>query len=384
MTAQAVDLNGYIEIKGNPISKVGVFPYLGREIGAPDPDAVYYVYRPEEELASPEAIESFKLMPLVDEHSMLGSEDEGLTPAERKGVQGVIGEDVYFDPPYLRGNIKLYSEAAKGLVKSGAKRELSPGYRCIYDFTPGVFDGQKYDAIQRTIRANHLALVEEGRTGPDVAVLDHMRFALDSNQVKEAVMADENMSGGEASAKIKELLDQLKPLIAEQESVRGMMEEMGIKLGKADESEGERVEEVEKAMGDEEVTAEVVEDEEVVEVKTEDKCDAMDALRKQVADLTKRLAQVQDSGALIASIADRDALANKVSDFVGTFDHAHMTASQVAEYGVKKLGIPCSKGQERVALAAWMHGRTPEYRKPTFAADSSAKVVDLQNLWKEA
>lgn len=384
MTAQAVDLNGYIEIKGNPISKVGVFPYLGREIGAPDPDAVYYVYRPEEELASPEAIESFKLMPLVDEHSMLGSEDEGLTPAERKGVQGVIGEDVYFDPPYLRGNIKLYSEAAKGLVKSGAKRELSPGYRCIYDFTPGVFDGQKYDAIQRTIRANHLALVEEGRTGPDVAVLDHMRFALDSNQLKEAVMADENMSGGEASAKIKELLDQLKPLIAEQESVRGMMEEMGIKLGKADESEGERVEEVEKAMGDEEVTAEVVEDEEVVEVKTEDKCDTMDALRKQVAALTKQLAQVQDSGALIASIADRDTLANKVSDFVGTFDHAHMTAAQVAEYGVKKLGIPCAKGQERVALDAWMYGRTPDRLKPTFAADSSAKVVDLQNLWKEA
>lgn len=384
MTAQAVDLNGYIEIKGNPISKVGVFPYLGREIGAPDPDAVYYVYRPEEELASPEAIESFKLMPLVDEHSMLGSEDEGLTPAERKGVQGVIGEDVYFDPPYLRGNIKLYSEAAKGLVKSGVKRELSPGYRCIYDFTPGVFDGQKYDAIQRTIRANHLALVEEGRTGPDVAVLDHMRFALDSNQLKEAVMADENMSGGEASAKIKELLDQLKPLIAEQESVRGMMEEMGIKLGKADESEGEREELMEKAIGDEEVPAEVVEDEEVVEVKTEDKCDTMDALRKQVADLTKRLAQVQDAGALIASIADRDTLASKVSDFVGTFDHAHMTASQVAEYGVKKLGIPCSKGQERVALDAWMHGRTPDHRKPTFAADSSAKVVDLQNLWKEA
>ena len=73
-----------------------------------------------------------------------------------------------------------------------------------------------------------------------------------------------------------------------------------------------------------------------------------------------------------------------MSDFVGTFDHAHMTASQVAEYGVKKLGIPCSKGQERVALDAWMHGRTPDHRKPAFAADSSAKVVDLQNLWKEA
>lgn len=38
MSAQTTDINGYVEIKGNPLSKVGVFPYLGREIGAPEPD----------------------------------------------------------------------------------------------------------------------------------------------------------------------------------------------------------------------------------------------------------------------------------------------------------------------------------------------------------
>lgn len=376
MTAQAVDLNGYVEIKGNPISKVGVYPYLGSEIGAPEPDRVYRVYRPAEELGHPETIASFRLMPMVDEHSMLGSESEGLTPAERKGVQGVVGEDVYFDPPYLRGNIKLYSEAAKSLVRTGAKRELSPGYRCIYDFTPGAFDGEQYDAIQRTIRANHLALVEEGRTGPDVAVLDHMRSqmkcALDSNQLKEAVMADEMTGGGESLAKIKDLLDQLKPLLAEQKEVGAMLAEMG--LG------GEEV--IEAVSDEEEVKVEeMVEDEEVI-VEDESK-EAMDAMRKQIKAMEAKLANAQDSGAFIAQIADRDALASKVSAFVGTFDHARMTPAQVAEYGVQKLGIPCAKGSERIALDAWMHGRTPDHQKPTFAADSGAKVVDLNALWKK-
>lgn len=373
MTAQAVDLNGYVEIKGNPLSKVGVFPYLGSEIGAPEPDRVYSVYRSAEELSSPETIDSFRLMPLVDEHSMLGSEDQGLTPAEKKGVQGVIGEDVYFDAPYLRGNIKIYSEAAKGLVSSNAKRELSPGYRCTYDFTPGAFDGETYDAIQRTIRANHLALVTEGRTGPDVAVLDHMRFALDSNQLQEAVMADENMGGGESLAKIKALIEELKPLLAEQAEANALLAELGL---------GGMVEEVAEA---EEVVVDEMEEVAVEETVDEDKTtEAMDAMRKQIQALESKLAVAQDSSIFIGQIADRDTMAQKLSQFVGTFDHAKMTPAQVAEYGVKKLGIPCVKGSEKVALDAWMHGRTPEHHKPTFAADSGAKVVDIQKLWKEA
>lgn len=385
MTAQAVDLNGYVEIRGNPISKVGVFPYLGSEIGAPEPDRVYNVYRSAEELSDPDTIASFRLMPLVDEHSMLGSEDDGLTPAEKKGVQGVIGEEVYFDAPYLRGNLKIYSEAAKGLVNSNTKRELSPGYRCVYDFTPGAFDGEQYDAVQRTIRANHLALVEEGRTGPDVAVLDHMRLALDSSQLvksfkdifpdfelpeREAVMADENMGGGESLAKIKALIAELKPLLAEQAEANALLAELGL---------GGLVEEVAET---EELVADEMEEVAVEETVDEDKtAEAMDTMRKQIKALEEKLSVAQDSSVFIGQIADRDAMAAKLSQFVGTFDHAKMTPAQVAEYGVTKLGIPCAKGSERIALDAWMHGRTPDHKKPVFAADSSAKPVDLNQLW---
>lgn len=44
-------------------------------------------------------------------------------------------------------------------------RELSLGYTQTPDETPGVWNGQPYDAIQRNIQINHLALVEKARAG---------------------------------------------------------------------------------------------------------------------------------------------------------------------------------------------------------------------------
>src|SRR6188474_2789733 len=59
-SARKTDLNGWTEIKGNPLSKVGVFPYLGKQISPKlEPDKTYWVYRPEEELSHPDCINSF-------------------------------------------------------------------------------------------------------------------------------------------------------------------------------------------------------------------------------------------------------------------------------------------------------------------------------------
>ena len=171
MTKRTYDNNGWLEVKDNPISKVGVFDYLGAEIGAPEPDRIYKVFRPPEELGSEETIKSFRLTPFIVDHEMLG---KNATPAEKKGIQGVIGENVYFEHPYLRGNIKIFSDAALSDISSG-KIDLSPGYRSRYDFdNPGVYEGEAYEVVQRHLRGNHLALVDEGRTGADVAVQDHL------------------------------------------------------------------------------------------------------------------------------------------------------------------------------------------------------------------
>jgi hypothetical protein len=127
-SARIKDVNDYIEVKDNPLSKVGVFPYRGSSLpGAPDPNKTYMVYRPADELGDPATIDSFKLLPWIDNHAMLGAEDAGLTPPEKKGVQGVIGENVHFDNGTLYGNLKVFSQSLADLIEAG-KRELSCGY----------------------------------------------------------------------------------------------------------------------------------------------------------------------------------------------------------------------------------------------------------------
>ncbi|STZ15545.1 Uncharacterized protein conserved in bacteria [Morganella morganii] len=86
MTKRTYDNNGWLEVKDNPISKAGVFDYLGAEIGAPEPDRIYKVFRPPEELGSEETIKSFRLTPFIVDHEMLG---KNATPAEKKGIQGL-------------------------------------------------------------------------------------------------------------------------------------------------------------------------------------------------------------------------------------------------------------------------------------------------------
>lgn len=382
MTSRIEDINGFIEIRNNPISKEGVYDYSGAQIKHPDParhGEIFKVYRPAEELSAPECIASFRLLPFVDEHAMLGAEDMGSMPAERKGVHGMIGENVFFDPPYLRGNLKIVSESLKNSI-NGGKIELSPGYRCMYEHTPGVWNGQHYDAVQRNIRGNHLALVAEGRTGHDVAVLDRMTFTIDTKEI--AAMADEKTPESGGLSRIKELIAELKPLLAEQEEAAAMLAELGLGAGPGS---GE-----EKPVADEELppekVAEEVADEEMPPAEDKGTTDMEKAMDAKIAKLEEKLSKIEAGtaamdSAILGGIADRDTLASKLSDFVGTFDHARMTVQQVAEYGVEKLGVPCAKGAERVAVEAYLHGRTPDHKQPTVAFDG--KGVDLLAGWEK-
>ena len=300
-SARIVDQNGFFEVKRNPISKVGVFPYSGRSIGAEEPDRMYYVYRPAEELGSAECIESFKLLPFVDEHHMVG---DGGMPAEQKGVHGTTGEDVFFEDGTLYSNLKVFSNALANLIEGG-KRELSCGYRCEYEFAPGEYNGVKYDAIQRNIRGNHLALVEEGRMGKEVAVLDSMVFTFDAKEFLS--MENEELEQHE-SAEMKEI-----------NSIKEMIAALAAKVDSL--IEGEKKE---SEIGqDEEAKEEVAQDEEAKE--QEAKAEGMDAAE------IKR--------AVMKEIAARDALYSKLSPVIGAFDHAEMDIKTMAAYGAKKLGL---------------------------------------------
>lgn len=339
---RTIDFNGWYEIKDNPLTKVGVFPYHGRQIDdSLDPDKIYNVYRPAEELEDEETIKSFRLLPWIDEHVMLGSPKEGLIPAEKKGVQGVIGEEVSFDGEYLKSNIKIFSEKLAKLIESG-KKELSIGYRCLYDLTPGVYNGQHYDAIQRKIRGNHLALVDEGRAGPDVAVLDHWKVTLDSKEFEKMEMSKEM----EKPAKEMDGENELS-----MESIHKLLSEIltAVKGGSftVQTSDVEPADLVKHNMitDDDDNIEEEDDDDEEMEVKVEDN----DEDTKKSKDY-----HGMDEKTLTLRLAERDKLAQRLSVHIGVFDHAGKTLDEVAQYGVKKLGLTCKKGHETSILEGYL------------------------------
>jgi hypothetical protein len=177
-----IDDSGYWIIKANPISRVGVFDYLGRQIDIDrslglDPNRIYKAFRPAEELFSPAAIESFEGIPFIDEHEMLG---EGYTPVEKRPSHGTITNvrPSVDQPGALIADIKIYTRTMKEKIESG-KKGLSLGYYCKYEPEVGCYNGQTYDFVQKNIRGNHIALVNKPRNDVyvcDCAVADVVTF----------------------------------------------------------------------------------------------------------------------------------------------------------------------------------------------------------------
>lgn len=406
MAEATTDINGFVEIKDNKLSKPGVFDYLGSEIGGPEPDRVYKVYRPAEELQDPECIESFKLQPWVIDHKMLGKNYQA--PAEEKGIHGVIGQDVYYDydDNWLKGNIKIFSDTLEEEISDG-KDELSLGFCCVYEFdNPGVFNGERYDVIQREIRGNHLASVDESRM--DVAVMDsamdHLTVKIERRGVnampaKKSVktrvqknpastgqdqgeMSMSDMSMSDMANHLKDMMPMMKEMGEMMSYMKKMMDSMGGEGAMEEEYEDKESMEEEYKEDKESMEGEYAKDN--YEDDKED-MDGMDKeeyengngrnggmdqsanLAKEIKMLKAEIAEIKtaanagmDSGAIMRELSDRDELARKLSQFVGTFDHSSKTLRQVAQYGVEKLEIPCSKGQEISALKAYMHNRNPK------------------------
>ena len=347
------DENGYITIPKNPISKSGIFQYLGKSISPKlEPDKIYNVWRPVEELNNPETIESFRLTPWIPEHVMLGA---GFTPAEAVGVQGFTGETIEFIGDTLYSKLKLVGEELKKLIKAGLK-ELSCGFRCEWVIQSGVFEGQAYDVIQRQIRGNHLASVDNARMGSDVRVaMDRAVFALDSIDFK----LKPNGEIMDLKDVTKAIADALQPMQTAMDAMSGEMKDMKSKSKDKDEVKEKTAEDMEAEEAEEKKKAEDKE-------KDDKKSEAMDSAVKALQEEVKTLkSSAMDGNAVMKAFAEKQELAVKASQIVGAFDHADLDAQGVAKYAVEKLGIACDSGAELATLRGYLAAR----KTPTFTVD---------------
>lgn len=165
-----IDDNGFMHVESSHITKEQVVPYRGREIPGwqergLDPDKIYFGYRPSEELQK--AVDTFNGLPIMLLHHTVSAE----SPKKEYQV-GSMGTDAMWDAPYIDNSMIFTDAVGIRCVENGTCREISCAYQYDPDFTPGVFEGKPYDFVMRNIRGNHVAIVEEGRAGPDVVVAD--------------------------------------------------------------------------------------------------------------------------------------------------------------------------------------------------------------------
>lgn len=110
-----------------------------------------------EEVFSMDALNSMRGKPITVDHPSNGKVTH--KDAHRVTVGTILGAGTQ-DGDHVRTDITIHSPDA-----IGDRRELSLGYSAILDETPGEWNGQRYDAIQRNIRVNHLSVVKKGRAG---------------------------------------------------------------------------------------------------------------------------------------------------------------------------------------------------------------------------
>lgn len=134
------------------VTSVGIFVYHN-----PDGSERRELRLPEEVFAE-KSLASYKGKPIIVTH------DAGYVDTDNVKDEsiGTILSEGYRDGDDVRAEIIIHDTDS---LKKYKMRELSCGYNLRLDETPGVWEGQPYDAIQRDIEINHLALVDKARAG---------------------------------------------------------------------------------------------------------------------------------------------------------------------------------------------------------------------------
>jgi hypothetical protein len=134
--------------------------------------------RCQEEVFHPDSLASLAGAPLTVNHPSGGA----VTPKNWRALaKGHVGDDVRQDGKFVSATVRVQDDATAAMIERGDLKEMSCGYTADVEFTPGTWNGEDYDAVQRNIRYNHVALLPggKGRAGREVGLrLDDCSYAI--------------------------------------------------------------------------------------------------------------------------------------------------------------------------------------------------------------
>lgn len=200
--------SGGLIVKGN-IRRTGVLKY-----SLPDGSTRRELCHPDE-VFSQDARNSFKGAPITVGHPGKMTPDNWASHAV-----GHMQDTPVRDGEFLAGDLHIQDgKTIKRASPDGDLKEISCGYECSLDHTPGEFNGEKYDAIQRNPKGNHVALGPAGwgRAGSEVALRADM---LDAPEGVEIGLAIFDSMTEEEKKRLAQLEADLKAREAELATVR--------------------------------------------------------------------------------------------------------------------------------------------------------------------
>lgn len=146
--------NGFL-LAPATVTRTGVFVYRDadgserRELRLP------------EEVFNPDSLKTLHLAPITREHPGRPVDVDN----DRHLSIGTTGQDARADGDNVVSTLLLKDRAAIAEAESGKRSEVSCGYWCDHEMSPGTYKGEHYDCIQRNIEYNHVAMTVKGRAG---------------------------------------------------------------------------------------------------------------------------------------------------------------------------------------------------------------------------
>lgn len=149
--------NGWLRASA-ALTRTGVFAYRNED------GSIRRELRPPQEVFRADLMPLYAGLPLT-----VGHPDVFLDASTTRAHQVGSISSPRREADKLVADLLITDLAAIEQVQRGV-RQISVGYEAELDFTPGTWFGVPYDAVQRNIQPNHIAIVDRGRAGPECAI----------------------------------------------------------------------------------------------------------------------------------------------------------------------------------------------------------------------
>lgn len=310
------------------LCRTGVQDYRAWEIGLDGGDKLIRVYRSPEEVFKQESIDSFAGVPVTNEHPPVLLNDGnraqysvGTVDKRIERVDNILQSKLFISDPHV---IRLINDG---------KTEISNGYMAFYDLESGTTpDGEEYDAVQREIVGNHVAIVNQGRCGTECRIiLDNKITTGDTPKMKKKFIQvnDETFEVSEDAEDIVEALKKeielLKAALAQKDNeMKKMSDEMQAQKDNSEYKEknldGEIEELAEKRLGVTDVARRVI--------------PAFDCKGKKISDIKR--AVVSEKRKNISLDGKSDEYINAMFDFIQS--ESESSSSELSRFVGDSMG----------------------------------------------